>query len=132
MPATPNFISGVKGTVQINGNLFYVKQFKFRMFIALDDITHSGAQGAQVKLPGVYGAEGDLTFTFDTANQPTVSPYNMTPGQLLQLVLEPDGSKAYSFSGYSGEFTFQSGPKAGDVECTTHVESTGLITVPTS
>jgi hypothetical protein len=132
MPATPNFISGVKGTVTIGGNLFYVKQFKFRMFVALDDITHSGAAGYQVKLPGVLGAEGDLTFTFDTANQPTVSPYNMTPGTLMALNLSPDGTKPYTFSAYSGEFTFASGPKAGDVECTTHAESTGAITVPSS
>lgn len=132
MPATPNFISGIKGTVSLGGSLFNVKQFKFTMTTNLDDITHSGANGFQVMLPGVTKARGELTFTFDTANQPTVSPYNMTPGQLMALVLSPDGTKQYTFSGYSGEFSFQSGPQAGDVECTTTFESTGTITVPSS
>lgn len=127
-----NFISGIKGTVSIGGTLFNVKQFKLRLHTTLDDITHSGAQGYQVKLPGVTGADGDLTFTYDIDNAPTFGTFNMLPGTLLALVLEPDGTKPYTLSAYSGEFSFSSGPKAGDVECTTHFESTGPFTVPTS
>jgi hypothetical protein len=127
-----NYIHGVSGTVTLNGTLFNVKQFSFTMTNDLADITHSGAQGYQVMLPGVTRAAGQLTFTYDTLNQPTVSPLNQKPGQSLALVLSPDGTKQYSFSAYSGELGFRSGPQAGDVEVTTSFQSSGVITVPTS
>lgn len=127
-----NFIHGKSGTVTIGGNLFAVTQFAFTMSNDLADITHSGANGYQVMLPGVTKASGTLTFVFDTLNQPTVSPINQTPGQSMTLVLSPDGTKNYSFTAYSGELSWSSGPQAGAVLCTTSFQSSGTITVPSA
>lgn len=127
-----NFIHGKSGTVTIGGNLFYVEQFSFEMSNGLADITHSGAAGCQVMLPGIMSATGRLTFVYDTLNQPTVSPLNQTPGQSMVLVLSPDGTKQFSFTAFSEGLSFSSGPKAGAVEVTTSFRSSGTITVPVS
>lgn len=127
-----NYIHGKSGTCSVNGTLFNVEQFSFTMTSDLDDITHTGAGGYGVVLPGVIRANGQLSFVFDTLNQPTVSPLNQTPGQALTLVLSPDGTKQYSFGAFSGELQFSSGPKAGAVRVTTSFQSSGTITVPSS
>lgn len=141
MPATPQFVHGFRGTVTIGGNLYNVKQFQFTMTNTLADVTHSGATTTynnapasfRVKIPGITEVSGTLTFTFDSANQPTVTPYLMTPGTLLSLVLSPDGTKQYSFSAYTGEYSFRSGAGVNsDVECTVNFESTGVVTVPSA
>jgi len=127
-----NFVHGKSGTVTIGGNAFYVTQFQFTMTNDLTDVTHSGASGYGVVIPGVTRATGNLTFVFDTLNQPTVAPINQTPGQSMSLVLSPDGTKQYSFTAYSGELSFTSGPSAGAVQATTSFQSSGAITVPSS
>lgn len=127
-----NFVHGKSGTCTVNGTSFAVTQFSFQMSNDLADITHSQANGYQVMLPGVTRASGNLTFVFDTLNQPTVSPINQTPGQSLTLVLSPDGTKNYSFTAYSGQLSFSSGPQAGAVQVTTSFQSSGTITVPSS
>lgn len=128
MPNT--FIHGKDGTVAIGATVFVVKQFAFKMSITKEDITHSGADGNQVLLPGIKSATGTLTFTYDTSNKPTIAPQQMTPGTVATLHLKPDGSDDYSFDALFHDFDFKSGPKAGDVECTVEASSTGPITVP--
>lgn len=134
MSATPNFIHGKLGTISLNSNLFNAEQFDFTESTTLDDITYtvSGGATSKILLPGYNWAVGTITFVYDTNNQPTIAPYDMVPGQLLTLILYPDGTKPYSFSAYSGSFRFASGPKAGTVRCTTNFESTGAITHPSS
>ena len=127
-----NYIHGKSGTVTIGGNLFNVTQFSFSMNCDLADITHTGANGYGVVLPGVIRATGQLTFIYDTLNQPTVSPINQTPGQSMTLILSPDGTKQFSFTAYSGELSFSSGPQAGAVSVNTSFQSSGTITVPAS
>lgn len=127
-----NFIHGKSGTVTIGGNLFYVTQFSFTMTNDLADITHTGANGYGVVIPGVTRATGQLTFVYDTLNQPTVAPINQTPGQSMTLILSPDGTKQFSFTAYSGELSFSSGPAAGAVNVSTSFQSSGTITVPSS
>ena len=132
MPAAPNFIAGYKGTVTINANLFYAEQVDFEEQTTLDDITYTRAGGATFKilLPQYNWANGTITFVYDTANKPTVSPYDMRPGTLMALVISPDGVDQFSFNAYSGNFRFATGPKAGTVRCTTRYESTDAITTP--
>lgn len=134
MPVTPNFISGRLGTISINGNLFNAEQFDIEEATTLDDITYTIAGGVTYKvlLPQYNWVTGTITFVYDTANQPTIAPLDMIPGQLMALILYPDGTKPYSFNAYSGNFRFASGPKAGTVRCTTRYESTGLVSHPTS
>lgn len=131
MPATPNFKHSVSGTVTINGNLFYVKSGSYNETATLSDITHSGAFGAGVVLPGVYRASGDIVFTFDAANLPNGATYNMTPGTSMTLVISPDGVNNYSFTAFSGEFQFSTGAGLDtDVEVTVSYQSSGVITRP--
>lgn len=141
MPATPNFIHGFKGTCTVGGSTFYVKQFQFSMKNTVADVTHSGATTTynaapvsyRVKIAGITEVSGSLTFTFDSANQPTVTPYIMTPGATVALVLSPDGTKNYSFSAITTGYDFRSGAGVNsDVECSITFESTGVITVPSS
>ncbi len=126
------FVHGKDGTVTINGTLFALRQFQFTMNCDLEDITHTGGNGYQVMLPGIIGASGSLSFVYDTLNQPTVTPINQTPGQLMALVLKPEGTKPFTFNAYSGSLDWSSGPQAGAVKGTTSFQSTGSITVPSS
>lgn len=127
-----NFINGKAGTVTIGGTQFASEQYSFTHEVDLDDITYTQAGGAtaQVLLPGYERASGTITFVYDTLNVATI--YSLRAGQLITLALLPDGSKSYSFSAYSGSFTFSSGPKAGTVRCTTNFRSTGTITQASS
>jgi len=127
-----NYVHGKDGSVTINGTLFNVTQFSFTMTNDLADITHTGAAGWGVVIPGVTRATGQLTFVYDTLNQPTVSPINQTPGQSMTMVLKPEGTKAFSFTGFSGELSYSSGPSAGAVSVTTSFQSSGVVTVPAS
>lgn len=132
MPATPAFVHGKDGTVTIGGNLFYVTQFSYQETNATADVTHSGAAGFQVKIKGVTSASGTLTFVYDTANQPTVSPYDMSTGGTAALILKPEGTKPYSFTAIYEQLSWTSGPSAGAVSCTVNYSSTGTITRPSS
>lgn len=133
--ATPNFAQGWKGTISINGTLFNALQYSFTETTDLEDITYTQASGAtaQVLLPGYKKVNGTISFVYDTANQPTISPFDMRAGTLMTLILYPEGTKPYSFQAYSGQFEFSSGPQAGtSVKCSTNFSSTGAITEPTS
>lgn len=133
--AAPNFAQGWKGTVSINGNLFNTLQYTFSETADLEDITYTVAGGATyaVLLPGYRKASGTLTFVYDTANQPTISPFDMRAGTLMTLILYPEGTKPFSGSAYSSEFSFASGPQAGvSVKCTCNYQTTGTFTEPTS
>ncbi len=130
--ATPTFIHGKAGTATIGSTVYNVMQFDFAMSITKEDITHSGAAGYQVLLGGILSATGSLSFVYDTANKPVISPQNMTPGTVAVLHLKPDGTDDYSFSALFHDFKFKSGPKAGAVEVTVDASSTGAITIPTS
>jgi hypothetical protein len=135
MPGTPNFIHGRLGTVSIGGSLFNSLQFDFESNITLDDITYSQAGGAtgKVLLPGIYWAIGTITFVYDTNNQPVLAPFTFQPtGNLMALILYPDGTKPFAFSAYSGQLKWGSGPKAGPTNCSTRFESTGNISYPAS
>ncbi len=131
--ATPAFIHGRLSTVQIGGTYFAGLTINYDEKLSdLTDITYTVSGGAtfQVMLPGYNGASGQITFVYDTANSPVLSPQNMIPGTLMTLVLSPDGTKLYSFSAYSGEFQWAGGPRTGPTACTTNWASTGTITRP--
>ena len=132
--AAPNFVHGTKGTVSINGNLFNSLTFEFEESTDLEDITYtvSGGATAQVMIPGYKKVSGIISFVYDTANQPTIAPYDMRAGTLMALVLYPEGTKPYTFNAYSGTFRWASGPQAGAVKCSTSFQSTGAITEPIS
>ncbi len=133
--ATPVFVQGWKGTISINSNFFNALQYGFEEFGDLEDITYTkvGSVTYRVVLPGYPGARGNISFVYDTANQPTISPFDLRFGTLMSLVLYPEGTKPYTFNAWSGNFKFDSGPQAGvSVKCSTSFESTGDITFPTS
>lgn len=134
--ANPVFIHGRLGLISINSTNFFAEQFDFTETVVggNQDITYCVAGGAtyQVMLAGYNGVKGTITFIYDTANQPVLSPFSMIPGTLMALILYPDGTKPYTFSALSGEFKWGSGPKAGPVRCTTSYDSTGNVTHPSS
>ncbi len=133
--ASPVFVQGWKGTININGSFFNSLQYSFEEFGDLEDITYTRVGGVtyRVVLPGYPGARGTISFVYDTANQPTISPFDLRFGMFISMVLYPEGTKPYSFSAYTGNFQFSSGPQAGvSVKCSTAFESSGDITFPTS
>lgn len=130
--ATPNFVHGKDGSVSKGGNLFNVTQFSYAENNAAADVTHTGAQGYQVMIKGVTKASGTLTFVYDTNNQPTVSPYDFTTGNIDTLLLKPEGTKPFSFPAIFTDLNWTSGPSAGAVNCTVNYQSVGVISRPTS
>ena len=130
------FIHGRLGTITIGGTQFASLQFGFHEFLSdITDITYTVSGGATfgVKLPGYNLSDGTITFVYDTLNQPVLSPQNMIPGQSLSLVLYPDGTKPWTITAWSADFTWGSGPQVkGPVPCTCKWESTGSYTRPTS
>ena len=133
--ATPNFISGRLGTISVAGSLFNAEQYTFVEQTTLDDITYtiSGGVTYKVLLPQYNWVTGVITFVYDTNNQPVIAPFDLVPGHvLLAMILYPDGTKPYSFSAYSGQLQWASGPKAGTARCTCNFESTGTVTHPSS
>ncbi len=131
--ATPNFIHGKLTTIQIAGTQFAGLTASYNETLSdLTDITYTQASGATfgVFIPGYNFATGTITFVYDTANSPVLSPQNMIPGTLMTLVVSPDGTKLYSFNAYSGKFQWTGGPKSGPVMCSTDYTSTGTITRP--
>lgn len=134
--ATPNFIHGKLGLISINATNFFAEQFEFTETVVggNQDITYTVSGGAtyQVMLAGYNGVKGTITFIYDTANQPVLSPFNMIPGTSMAMILYPDGTKPYTFTALSSEFKWGSGPKYGPVRCSTGFDSTGNVTHPSS
>lgn len=133
--ATPNFVQAYKGTVTIGGTQFAVLSVTYSEKAPLEDITYTKSGGATfgIQLPGYITASGTLSFVYDVANQPVLDPQNLKAGTLMVLVIYPEGTKPYSFSAYSSEFTFTTGPQAGvSVKCSCSWTSTDTITRPTS
>ena len=102
----------------------------------LTDITFTQVGGATFKvlLPGYNGAKGDLTYCYDTLNQPTVTGNLLqVPGTNMTMIVSPDGTKFFSFSAYSAGLGWSGGPRAkGEVAGKTSYETTGTITRPAS
>lgn len=134
--ATPIFIHGLKGTVSLNGNLFNALTIDFEESTTLEDITYTQAGGATyaVKIPGYISGSGSVNFIYDTANQPTISPYDMRPGRStpIAFIVYPDGTKPFSCNVWPSALRFTTGPTAGAVKCSMTYESTGAITEPNS
>ncbi len=133
--ATPVFVHGKLSTVQIGGTYFAGLTINYDEKLSdLTDITYTRSGGATFGnfIPGYNFATGTITFVYDTANQPVLSPQNMIPGSLMTLIVSPDGSKLYSFQAWSGEFQWAGGPRTGPTACSTNWTSEGTITRPTS
>lgn len=134
--ASPVFSQAWKGTISWGGTLFNALQFSYTDTAPLEDITYSVAGGATfaVKLPGYRSISGNVQFVYDTANQPTISPFDMVSrSATAAIIIYPEGTKAFSFSAYTSNFQFSTGPQAGvSVKCSCDFESTGAVTVPSS
>ncbi len=133
--ATPVFIHGKLTTVTIGGTQFAGLTVSFDEDLSdLTDITYTVSGGATfgVFLPGYNIASGDITFVYDSANQPVLAPQNMIPGTLMTLVVAPDGTKPFTMQAYSGKFHWAGGPRSGPVMCSTHYQATGTFTRPSS
>src|SRR4051812_22700457 len=98
MPNPNNFGQAWKGTVSIGGSQFNALQFDYEEFGDLEDITYSKAGGvtSRVVIPGYPGVRGTVTFVYDAANQPVLSPYDMRFGTLMAIIMMPEGTKPYS------------------------------------
>ena len=132
-----NFVHGKLSTVQLGGTYFAIMNGSYEETLSdLSDITYSLPTGGAYKvlLPGYNGAKGDLTYTYDTLNQPTVSGNLLqTPGTLMTVIISPDNTKFFSFSAYSASLGWQGAPQAkGPVVTKTSYETTGTITRPAS
>lgn len=126
------FIHGREGKFLIGSTDFAVTDFNLDWSVDDEDITHTGASGAQVVIDGIERFEGTINFIYDTQNKPTVSPQQMKPRTVATVHLKPDGSDDFSASCLCTKFSFKSGPKAGAVAVTVTVKSTGAITYPVS
>ena len=133
---TPNvFIHGRLTNILIGGVQFAGMSASYEEVTSdMTDITYTiaGGQTFGSFLPGYNFATGTITFIYDTANSPVLDPQKMVPGTLMALTLSPDGTKLYSFSAYSGKFSWSGGPKSGPIMCSTNYQSTGVITRPSS
>ena len=133
--ATPNFAQAFKTLVTINSNNFNVLTIDFDESSDLEDITYTQAGGATfaIMLPGYKKGKGTLTFVYDAANQPTISPFDIRSGTLITVTAYPEGTKPWAFSAYTGRLSWRGGPQAGvSVKCTSEFQTTGSFTEPTS
>lgn len=131
--ATPVFVHGRSGLVTINGSSFNAMTISLKETIEREDITYTQPGGATyaVKIPGYVTGSGAMHFIYDTANQPTISPFDLRPGKTpLSVVIYPDGTKPYSFTAVSMDLEFTTGPTAGAVKCDWTFETSGAITEP--
>jgi hypothetical protein len=107
-----------------------LEQYSMNWSVETDDITHSGAGGAQVILGGIERLDGDIVFVYDTLHEPTLTPQVFKPRSWAYLTLMPDGENSYKFAALISSVSFSSGPKAGSVRVTAHYMSYGPITTP--
>jgi hypothetical protein len=131
-----NFIHGKLSTINFNSQYFAGISIAYNEDLSdLTDITYTQISGATfaILLPGYNKATGTLTFVYDTLNQPTVAPNNLTPGTLINsFIISPDGTKLYTLTVYSAGLSWTGGPKSGPVMVTVPWQSTGPFTRPTS
>ena len=137
--AAPVFVHGKQGLVTFNGSSFAAMTINFKEHTSLEDITYtvSGSATAQVMLPGYRKGTGSVNFIYDTANQPTISPFDLRPTATvpptpISAIFYPDGTKPWACSIYAEELGFTTGPHAGAVKATMSFQSTGPITEPSS
>ena len=129
-----NFIHGKLTTIQLSGQYFAALTCSYNQGLSdLTDITYTQTGGAtwRILLPGYSLVDGDLSFVYDTLNQPVLSPQNQIPGQLMTMIFSPDGTKLYSLTAYSETLSIPGGPGVkGPVVCKTGWKSSGSVTVP--
>ncbi len=131
------FVHGKLGTVSFNGNLFAGLTINFREQTTLEDITYSKAGGAayQIVIPGYTRGSGSVSFVYDTANQPTIAPFDFRPGRSntpIAAIFYPEGTKAFSASIFPESLEFTTGPQAGAVKCNLGFQTTDTITESSS
>lgn len=131
-----NPVHGRLSTIQIASTYFAALTVSYKEGLSdLTDITYTQVGGAtwRIMLPGYNLVDGDLTFVYDTLNQPVLTPQNMIPGTLMSLIFSPDGTKLYTLTAYSGGLNIPGGPQVkGPVICTTNWSSSGVVTRPLS
>lgn len=126
------FIHGKQTTFAYGATVFDCLTVDWNHSVDKADITHTGASGNQVVIPGVARASVALTFVYDTGNKPTVSPQQFTPGTVATLHQKPDGTDDFNASFLITKFSWKGGPNAGALICSVEADSTGAITVPAS
>ena len=117
--ATPVFVHGAKGTISLNGSLFNALSIDYEETTTNEDITFTTPAGATQRsvIPGYISRTCTLNFVYDTANQPTISPYNLQAGKAVAVIIYPEGSKPYTFTAVGNSLRFTTGPQAGAVKC---------------
>ncbi len=126
------FIHGKDGTFVIASQAFKVTDYSVDWSVDDEDITHTGAAGAQILIDGIERFEGTVNFIYDTSAKPTVAPNQMKPRTTAVFHFKPDGTDDFTASCLCVKFGFKSGPKAGAVAVTVNVKSSGAITSPVS
>jgi hypothetical protein len=131
-----SFINGKLGLISVGGANFATMQFDFTETLSdLTDITYTVSGGATFAyvLPGYNMCAGTLTFVYDTLNQPVLSTQSQIPGQSINLVLYPDGTKPWVIAAIAESMNWGSGPGVkGPVVVKTTWKSNGAYTRPTS
>jgi hypothetical protein len=150
--ATPQKeVSGANGMVGIlnSGGVntqFNVTKFNFKWGVTLDKTTNSGNAGWQSSVAGVSSLNGTLSFVYDLANNPNISPQQIIPGTIATLALIADGvatantqlgsdvlgTETWAGPAIFGELTMDSGPQSGANNCSVTFESQGAWTHPTA
>jgi hypothetical protein len=132
-----NFIHAKLSTVQISSQYFAALTLDYNEDLSdLSDITYTQVGGAtwRILLPGYNMASGTLSFVYDTLNQPVLTPFNMSPGTLINTFsISPDGTKLYTMAIYSAGLAWTGGPQQkGPVMVRVPWQSTGTVTRPAS
>ena len=124
--AAPVFVHGLKGTASLNGSLFNCLSIDYEESVSNEDITFTTSGGATQKsvLPGYVSRTVSLSFVYDTANQPVLSPFNLQAGQPVSCIITPEGSKPYTFVAIGNKLGFKTGPQGGAVKCNWSADGT--------
>ncbi len=139
-------VHGVNGqlsiTISSTETEFEMRQVDFNYEVAAEDITHSGANGWQVMMPGIRKVSGTITFVYDLANAPFgATPYDLKAGLYAAIKLTFNAHQGanlvagdtttpdvWAGTAYLKNFHPKTGPQAGPMECTIDFESSSAWT----
>lgn len=159
MPAPANApqkdLHGVNGyctiqTVSLSGalgveTLFNITMTDWSHDPGDEEVTNSGDGGWGRSINGVQRITGTLNFVYDVANRPFAAPYQLGPGNYINLKLvlnaiaspglalaDADLSQAWSGLAKIGAWGPKTGPQAGALICAIPFASQGKWTIPMS
>lgn len=81
------FFTGSQGKVEAGAVSLDVTGWSATVSVELHETTHSGSAGLRTYIGGARSCQGQVTFFWDAAANPTSNPPNLNPGQTVALKL---------------------------------------------